>query len=292
MKTVSVELKALLDGGRYKQAELHTLTMANGEITRIGTLPGMVLNWGGHDFSPNGLMFERGAITSKLHRGDLDVDNADMTLWYKPGDLLAGIPVPQFVRNGGLNGARLLIQKAFCSIDNAGNTNPDVVGVIFLFEGRVSKPKPGVRSSCTFTLVSDAEKLSVNVPKETINLNCMNTHYDGRCGLSEAAYTHSATVTSASKTVLNTALSQASGYFSQGRVVFTSGDNTGVMRTVKRYASGQFVLASPLPYMPQAGDEFDAVAGCDLSAATCGGRFENLANRRCFPFVPPYEENL
>jgi len=120
----------------------------------------------------------------------------------------------------------------------------------------------------------------------------MNTHYDSRCGLSEAAYTHSATVTGASKKWLNTALPQADGYFSQGRVVFVSGDNTGVMRTVKRYAGGQFFLVSPLPYVPQAGDAFDAVAGCDLSSATCAGRFDNLARRRSFPFVPAYEENL
>lgn len=292
MKTVTPELKTLLDTGRYKQAELYTLTLASGEIIRVGTLSGMALNWGGNAFAPNGFNFERGTISSKLHRGNLDVDNVDMTIFYKAGNLLAGIPVPQFIRNGGLNGARLLIQKAFCSVDASNNTNPAVVWVIFLFEGRVSKPRPGVRMSCSFTVIADTEKLSVNVPKETINLNCMNTHYDGRCGLSEAAFTHAATITSASRTVLNTGLSQPDDYFSKGRIVSTSGENTGVMRTVKRFAGGQFVLASPLPYQPAVGDTFDAIAGCDLSDPTCNGRFDNLPNRRAFKHIPVYEENL
>lgn len=97
---------------------------------------------------------------------------------------------------------------------------------------------------------------------------------------------------SASKTVLNTALPQADKHFAQGRVVSTSGQNTGAVRTVKKFVGGQFTLAYPLDFTPQPGDTFDAVAGCDLSGPTCAGRFDNLQGRRCFPFVPPYEENL
>lgn len=292
MKIVTSELKALLDSGRYVQGDLFTLTLPSGTIVRHTSLSGLAVTWSGQAYAFDGLQIERGTITSKLHRGSLDVDNVEVTLRYTPSETLGGLPVPHFIRNGGLDGARLFIQKFFCAKDSAGNTSPVVTGVIFLFEGRVSgRPKPG-RMQATLTLVADTERLNVNVPLETINLNCMNTHYDTRCGLLEADFTRDGTVVTATKLALYTDMPQADNYFAQGRVVFTSGANNGAVRTVKKFTGGNFVLAYPLDFTPEVGDTFNAVAGCDLSEPTCDGRFDNLPNRRCFKFVPPYEENL
>lgn len=291
MKPITPELRALLDSGRYVQGDLYTLTLPGGQIMRKTSLSGLAVTWDGQVFAFDGLHIERGTITSKLHKGNLDVDNVDITLRYTPSETWGGLPVPHFIRNGGLDGARLLIQKFFCARDASGNTNPVATGVIFLFEGKVSGPKPG-RMQTTLTLVADTGLLSVNVPRETINLNCMNTHYDTHCGLLEADFTHASTVVTATKLALTTTMPQPDTYFAQGRVVFTSGANNGAVRTIKKFTGGVLVLAYPLDFTPQAGDTFNAVAGCDLSEPTCDGRFDNLPNRRCFKFVPPYEENL
>jgi len=45
----------------------------------------------------------------------------------------------------------------------------------------------------------------------------------------------------------------------------------------------------PLPFAPAFGDAFTVYAGCDRTLATCQGRFNNKANFRGFPFVPPAE---
>ena len=45
----------------------------------------------------------------------------------------------------------------------------------------------------------------------------------------------------------------------------------------------------PLPFAPSPGDAFTVYAGCDHTQGTCQGRFNNLANFRGFPYVPPPE---
>ena len=43
----------------------------------------------------------------------------------------------------------------------------------------------------------------------------------------------------------------------------------------------------PLPFAPMTGDAFTVYAGCDHTQGTCQNRFNNLANFRGFPYVPP-----
>lgn len=293
MKTLTPELETLLATGRYTPCDLFTLTLATGSILRKTSLPGLSVTWGGNLFAYDGIAISRGTITSKLHTDSLDVDNVDITVDFTPADSLQGLPVAAFVRNGGLDGARLLIQKGFCAVDSAGNTSSTVTGVMFLFEGRISEPRCG-RMQVTAQVVADTERLKVNVPRNTINPYCMNTVFDSVCGLLESAYTHSnQTVTSATKTTITATLPGAAGFYSLGRVVFTGGQNAGATRTVKSWNGSVLSLAYPLDYTPQAGDTFNVVAGCDLSDGASGcAKFNNLPNRRAFPFVPAYEENL
>ena len=70
--------------------------------------------------------------------------------------------------------------------------------------------------------------------------------------------------------------------------MFTSGANANVRATVKSVAAGvALTLIYPLPVAPAVGDAFTVYAGCDHTQATCQSRFNNLANFRGFPFVPP-----
>ena len=293
MKTLTPELEALLATHHYTSCDLFTLTLPNASVIRKTSLPGLSVVWNGNLFAHDGIAMARGTITSKLHTDSLDVDNVDITLTFTPNDTLSGLPVAAFVRNGGLDGARLLIQKGFCAVDTAGNTSPTVTGVIFLFEGRISEPRCG-RMQVTAQLIADTERLKVNVPRNTINPYCMNTLFDSVCSKLESDYTHTnQTVTSATKTTITATLPGAAGFYTLGRVVFTSGQNAGASRTVKSWNGSVLQLAYPLDYTPQAGDTFNAIAGCDLSDGVNGClKFNNLPNRRAFPFVPAYEENL
>ena len=48
-----------------------------------------------------------------------------------------------------------------------------------------------------------------------------------------------------------------------------------------------YSLMYPLPFAPATGDAFTVAFGCDHTQATCQGKFNNLANFRGFPYVPP-----
>ena len=80
------------------------------------------------------------------------------------------------------------------------------------------------------------------------------------------------------------------GWFTNGRLVWTSGANQGLESHVKAHlnlgsdALIDLWIAPPLRVEP--GDQFDITAGCDKTAATCAARFGNIENFRGFPHIP------
>ncbi|MDI3471079.1 MAG: Gene Transfer Agent FAD/FMN-containing dehydrogenase [Pseudolabrys sp.] len=82
----------------------------------------------------------------------------------------------------------------------------------------------------------------------------------------------------------------ADGWFTQGRLAFTGGPNTGVAVEVKSHSAGAGIVTLELwQAMPQpigAGDTFTVTAGCDKHFDTCVGKFANAANFRGFPHIP------
>lgn len=122
---------------------------------------------------------------------------------------------------------------------------------------------------------------------------------DARCGLNEADYTFSATVTSVdpnqnARSFGAAALTQAADYFGAGYVRWTSGDNVGLKMEVRSFASAAVVLALPMPRPIRNGDTFDAVGGCRKTPEPCKTKWlvNNYANFRGFPDVPMNDEVL
>jgi uncharacterized phage protein (TIGR02218 family) len=82
----------------------------------------------------------------------------------------------------------------------------------------------------------------------------------------------------------------ASGWFSAGKLAFTSGANAGQAMEVKRHTLAGSTVAIELwqamsqPIAP--GDGFTVTPGCDKQFATCKTKFANAANFRGFPYMP------
>src|SRR5262249_6344064 len=81
------------------------------------------------------------------------------------------------------------------------------------------------------------------------------------------------------------------GIFVQGTILFTSGVNEGVYRTVKSISGAppSLTLVYPLEAPPAAGDMFQIWPGCDKTSATCTARFNNLKPSRGYPSPPAAE---
>ncbi|MFI3902711.1 DUF2163 domain-containing protein [Ochrobactrum sp. S1502_03] len=77
-----------------------------------------------------------------------------------------------------------------------------------------------------------------------------------------------------------------SGWFTQGLLTWTSGENVGRSVRVLMH-SGTNLNLTDQPVLPvTAGDGFRIIAGCDKSFATCKAKFENGINFRGFPHLP------
>lgn len=117
---------------------------------------------------------------------------------------------------------------------------------------------------------------------------------DARCAvdLDNPAFRGSGTVASlaATSSVVASGLDGfADGWFTAGKLAFTSGANAGLSVEVKSHRKTGVVTldlwqAMPEPIAP--GDAFIVTAGCDKRFATCAGRFDNAVNFRGFPHIP------
>jgi uncharacterized phage protein (TIGR02218 family) len=80
------------------------------------------------------------------------------------------------------------------------------------------------------------------------------------------------------------------GWFTAGRLAWTSGPNTGLAMEIKSHRKDvggvTIELWQAMPQPLANGDAFAATAGCDKRFATCRDRFDNSVNFRGFPHIP------
>lgn len=278
MKSASAELTALLNGGVFEMADLWTLTLSGGSVLR----------WSGADIPlvANGQTYlkgpgiDRGQITEK--RG-LEVATLDMQISANSSDQINGVPLIQFIRKRGLDGATLRLDRAFLADWASG-----VVGTIWRFGGRVTAIPEISGSTAKVTVSSWTILLDVNMPPNLCQAACLHTLFDGGCGLNRDSFAASGSVSGiATATTFGSSVTGNDGRFAQGRIKFTSGANAGITRSIKSNdGAGSFVLIQALPTPPAAGDSFTVYPGCDLTKATCAGKFNNLGRFKGTPFVP------
>lgn len=118
---------------------------------------------------------------------------------------------------------------------------------------------------------------------------------DGGCtvDLGDAAHHGTATVEAvldAARVEVSGLDAFASGLFTEGRVSWLTGANTGAVGHVKRHWAAEGLVRLELwnitPMEVAPGDTFEVEAGCDKRFATCRDRFANALNFRGFPHLP------
>lgn len=295
MKSVSPALQALLATRHFASAGLYTFTLIGGGVLRY-TSYDIDVSAGGNTWSAGGTtgpFFDRTDNKAKCHwKRGIEVDT--LVFDVLPGAALVnGQPFLAAVRQRVFAGAELSLGRAYFAPPAPGTMQiaiPGATGILAdLFVGRVAEVDFS-RSVATFNVNSHLELLNQNLPLNLYQAPCLNTLFDVSCALNRASFAVAGTAAAGSTTfVVDATLAQASGYFDLGSIVFTSGANNGVSRTVKSYSvgsPGMLVLLSPLPNAPAPGDTFTAYPGCDKTQATCTNKFSNLVNFRGFPYVP------
>lgn len=113
---------------------------------------------------------------------------------------------------------------------------------------------------------------------------------DAICGVNLVPFTHTGTITSVGSNARlvfsDSGQSQVAGYFNEGTIEFTSGDNSGRLMDVRRWENKEFLMHRPLPYAVQVGDTYAAVRGDDKRFKTCRDVFDNVQQFGGFSRLP------
>ncbi|NDF11892.1 MAG: DUF2163 domain-containing protein [Proteobacteria bacterium] len=129
---------------------------------------------------------------------------------------------------------------------------------------------------------------------ELYSPSCRASLGDSRCKIAMEPYTRTGSITSVTDNTrfADSTRVEAAGYFTFGKITFTSGANNGLSMEVKEYVPGKITLALPMPFAVVVGDTYSMTAGCDKTIETCIVRFANAVNFRGEPHVPGTDRML
>jgi len=279
MRAASAAMIALLNDNQFVMADLYTITLATGDVFHYADYDADLI-YAGDVYLSNNLQISRSGIRTVA---GIEVDTLSVEIAADSSHTLLGIPFLQMAHNGGLDGARMQIDRVFMPLDNPTDTS---AGTMLLFNGEINVDEID-RGLARLSVLSDVALLNVQMPRNLYQAGCLHSLFDAGCGLTKASFAAASTVAAgSSQTQINCGLSQAADYFALGTITFSSGPNAGVSRTVKAYAPGVITLSLPLKASPITGDAFTAYPGCDKQQSTCTNKFNNLPRFRGFPYIP------
>jgi uncharacterized phage protein (TIGR02218 family) len=168
--------------------------------------------------------------------------------------------------------------------------NDTAHGTLKLRKGHLGEVKSG-RSGFTAELRGLMQAFTTQIG-ELYSVSCRADLGDARCKKALGPFTEACEVTTviSNNQIFDMDSTEADGYFSYGKLTWTSGDNDGLSMEVKRYTVGHVILELPMPYDIVVGDTFDIIAGCDKLIATCKATFDNVDNFRGEPYVPGFDK--
>lgn len=225
-------------------------------------------------------------------RAGITTDTLSVTITDNVGTVIGGKPLMSFIAARGFDNAAVTLERVFY---RSGDMTP--TGSLIWFAGDVDDGEVD-RNAATLTIASFTRRLEVAVPNGVYQTQCLNRVFDGRCGLSAAAWTASGAATGTSNTAQNSfphnlnATTYPAGWGTLGLITMTSGANAGVQRTCKLQNTSVLQSLQPWPAPVAAGDTFTLRAGCDRLRGTCKTKFANLNRFRGTPLVPVPETVL
>lgn len=304
MKKISQSLLSFLQStDDYNKADLFLIQLPNGQVITATTAqedinfatpissPAVSYTYRASAFGA----WERGPVTSeasyapKANKMKLTVAAALQVNY--PGTnlpLSAGASVGMFDR------AQVNVYTIYWPI---GGTIAQglAMGALTTFVGQITKITDSTRSKISFEVADLLYLLNTEVPLNIIQSSCRHTLFDSNCTLNQNAFAFANSVAAGStqqQLNLSANVTTASFWngvitFTQGFIVFTSGQNKGLSAYIKNLNTDtQILLDAPLPFPVAVGDTFNMFPGCDKSLHMCQFGFDNLINNGSEPFVP------
>lgn len=171
-------------------------------------------------------------------------------------------------------------------------SNPDLYQRV-LRSGWIGNSTRETEGKFTTELRGLTQALSQGIVR-TYSIGCDAELGDERCKVDMAPHTFNDTVT----TVTNRRSFSVAGFGTEvqiagGKVLWTSGLNSGYQMEILAYAALAMTLYLPMPKDIQVGDTLTIQRGCDKTKPTCITVYDNVLNRRAHgDYVPGQTEVL
>lgn len=284
MKTApNAVIDYLNNNNKFFICDLYKIVLADGKTLRYANYD-VPITWDGHVWSCTGPIFERGK--TKLS-GKITVDSLDVTVTTDASDKISGVTWMNLAQNGGFDNATLTLYRCFMSAPGV------VIGSLVWFSGLID-PDDGGGMEMKWKIRSRMQRANVDYPFRLYYPTCPYVLYDAACGVNRSAFAVNGMVTQAGGTTqFTTNLTNASGYFEQGYIKFTSGALAGSTGPIKTSIyNGVILMLAGFDSAPQPGDTFIAYPGCNKTPTTCRNKFNNWQRNRATPFIPLKETIL
>jgi uncharacterized phage protein (TIGR02218 family) len=298
-------LNWLLTAIEYNRADCFTITLANGQsiYTTTAQLPVVI---GTNTFYPARYgTWQRGSIQAEAAYSpksnsmslSVSVDPSFLPQIVYPG---TQTPLMQTVAAGLFDAAKVTVTTIYWGLGESVATGV-ARGSVISFVGQVTKVSEMGRDKCDFEVADMLFQLNLFTPPNLIQSSCRHQLFDSGCTLLANNFKLANTAAAGSTALqinLSSGASTASWWngvitFTQGYIIFTSGQNNGLLGYIKNLNSNtQILLSAPMPFPVKVGDTFNMFAGCNKSLVMCNNGFSNLLNFGGEPFVPNPELGL
>jgi uncharacterized phage protein (TIGR02218 family) len=277
-------------------ADLFTITLPSGLVMRAtdGQLP---VTYGANQFLPTrwgswrceGTKCGLGPMNAEANFEVLANDEELLPQW--------NCSVNEAAQLGLFDAATILIQTAYMP-DVWGDT---ALGVVTRFGGQISAFTPVGRTTIKGKAGPYTFTFNQPMPRKVLQPQCGWTLGDAGCTVNLASFTFANAVASGSNNIYVTpavAFTQADGYFTQGVIKMTSGQNSGIAVQIQDHSGGILRLVKPFLFPVNIGDTFEVIAGCDHTVQSCQQKFSNTVlgsipnHYGGMPFIPNRETFL
>jgi len=280
MKSISTALKAHYASGTTTVALLVKLTRTDGVVLAVALDHDQDITYDGVTYkSVFGLVSSAIETSAQMNVDSLDAKGALLALGVNEADINAGL---------WDNAVFALIRVNWADL---------TMGHEKIKDGWFGEISIG-RSEFNAEFRGLTQKLQSTIG-DVVSPSCKNDLFDSKCTIPRTEGTwkfsgKAVTGVTNNRTFVISTLAQASGYFSAGKVTWTTGLNTGLSKEIKTHtATGNFVLQEPMPYNIAVSDQCTVEAGClKRFDEDCGTKFSNGPNFNGFPFLPGQDQTL
>lgn len=222
----------------------------------------------------------------------VEADEQTLHMDYHPGLTYYGSSYAEAIKRGRFDGSVVKRDRVFAADWAMAARQPTWVGSVRMFQGRFSTVNSVGRSSAEFSVKSNLILLNMKMPRRKYQAGCNHVFGDPGCGIDRTDF-EVLTAVGAGSDALTLFTPDADDTMLYGTIQIDDVYNVTQIRTIKEVVAGsKIVLAYPLDFTPDTGEQFSMLPGCSrtfedgVNNCTTYWGADAKDHFQGFPFIP------